>query len=347
MRALLHRQLDSLLLPLLRLAAPGYRQRALRYRPPGPCDTGCLAHVQAPPPAAVQTAPAGSWQGWPGQRFVFPSPLDCGCPESRHTAGLALTARPGAPWVVIVPGFATGLRRPADFGLYLRHQARALLERGVNVALIEPPLHMSRRRQGCVSGEGLFQADLHLMQAAILQGAADVIATVRWLQQRHGAPVGVWGTSLGGCLAGLAATQLPDLAALVLQEALDNPGTPLAAVPAFRAEFRRLSAGALAPDAVPAALAAVAPSRHRPALPGDRILFIIPIWDQVVPASAQEAFWQAWGSPPCWRVPAGHLTAVMDRRLAQRVAGHLAERLAAAAPGTEAADATFRLQFPT
>lgn len=337
--------LDYLALRLLRYVALGGLRPPDAYRTPGTCDLGRLGSI--PAPAAVTTEPLPPWQGWTGAAFRFPSPLQGPDAECATVAGITLQAAPGAPWVVVVPGYATGVFPPHDFGFFKDLQARALLEAGLNVALVEPPLHMSRRRSGYPSGAGLFGPDLRRTQLAFCQGAGDIIAIVRWLRQGGRVPVAVWGTSMGGGMAALAATGLPELGALALLEPVDNPGEVMLATPGSRELLRRL-AGPEGPDPeqLPEALRSVAPSQYQPALPRERILFVWPRRDRIVPPAFQEALWAAWGRPERWLLDDGHVTAVLNQEAARRVARWLAGHLGGAVPAPAGGEATEQVGQP-
>jgi pimeloyl-ACP methyl ester carboxylesterase len=322
MRGWLYGLLDETMLPMLKLITPGYRRRLAPFRPAGTCDLEALGAVSAP--HVVQRSPDRPWRGYQVESFRFASPTDCLCPECEAVTGRLLLGTPDAPWAVVVPGYATGAFPPHSYSLFQEKQGLALLQQGINVALIDLPLHMKRRQPGRSSGERFFSPDLAWTQAAFRQAAADVIALVRWLETVSGRRVALWGTSLGGCIAGLAAVRLPDLAAVALMEPLDNPGDVMARLRGtweIRAELRRAG---LEPEHLPAALRGVAPSSYEPAVARERLLFVTPLWDRVVHTPLQEAFWQAWGAPKRLSVNAGHITAANDFRLNSRVAGFLA-----------------------
>lgn len=305
MRRWLSERLDEAMLPFLKLLSRGYRERLGAYQPPQSCSMEALGEITAPAHVALQDE--GSWRGCRAVRYRFDSPVDCSCEENQQVSGLLLETEREAPWVLIIPGFATGALR-TSYSFFQEVQGRGLVEQGINVALIDTPYHMLRKRPGHLSGEGFFSPNLAQTQNAVRQGAADAIALVRWLQQQSGRRVGVWGTSLGGCLAGVVATRIPDLAAVALMEPMDNPGDLLATLPGTLEIREEILRHGLTPDEIPEALRLVAPSTYGPAVDRDRILFIIPRWDRVVPTQFQERFWEAWGRPQRLLVDASHVT---------------------------------------
>lgn len=322
MRRWIAERLDDAVFPFLKLIGPGFRRRMAPFREAKPCEVGSLGQIR--PPEVVELWAERPWRGCEVQGIRFRSPLNCFDEEHAPVSGRLIRTRADAPWCVIVPGFAAGALATQGYAFYQEAHARQLVQRGINAALIDLPFHMSRRRPGSLSGEGFFGPDLHNTKAAVRQGAADVIALIRWLQATSGSQVGAWATSMGGCIAGLVATQVRDLTALVLMEPLDNPGDPMASHPStweIREEIRRHG---VAPEGIPAALRDVAPSSYRPVLPPERILFVTPKWDRVVYPRFQERFWEAWGRPPRMLYDLSHTTLAANPAVTAAAADFLA-----------------------
>lgn len=314
-------RLDDAMFPLLKVVYRGYRRRLAAYRPIGACDPGSLQSVA--PAQAITLSERPAWRGYAVHEFSFPSQVTCGCEPNRTVTGRLLTADAGAPWTLVIPGFATGALPPYDYSLFQRLQGRLLLERAVNVALLDLPFHRGRKQPGCGSGEGFFTPDLQQTTEAFVQAAGDSIALLRWLQERSGAPAGVWGTSLGGGVAGLVGAHMPELGGLALMEPLDNPGDTLAVLPGSWEIRAALRQHGVEPSHLPELMRPLAPSTYPPALPKERILFATPLWDRVIPARFQEAFWQAWGRPERIVMEAGHVTMAPNRALNARIADFL------------------------
>jgi len=318
--------MDEYVFEFVKLYYRGYRRRMPAYRPAGACDLSVLSGLEAP--ADFDLQPAAGWKSYGVQELRFPSPVPCACPENATVAARLLTASAGAPWTLIIPGYSTGAVPPYDYGFFQDIQALALLTRGINVALIALPYHLGRKRSGGYgSGEGFFSPDLADMQATFLQAAADGIALVRWLQTQSSRPVGVWGTSLGGNVAGMIATRVTDVGAVVLMEPLDNPGDTLRIHYASREIRRALKVAGESAEVLTDALRWLAPSSHRPAVSVDRILFISPLWDRVIPFQFQNAFWEAWDRPERITVAAGHLTMPPDGGLNALIADFISRRV--------------------
>lgn len=312
-------------MPLLKLIAPGYRRRLAPYRPALPLPPTVVTELaQDLPLIEPALADEPRWRGFRSQSYRFESPFQGGPAHNRQVVGRLLHAGHESPWVLVVPGYATGATPPYNYGLFQEKQGWALLQRGISVALIDPPYHLSRQEAGRLSGEGFFSPDLQATQEAVLQASLDVVALARWLVSQMAQPLALWGTSMGGCVAGLAAAQLPELAGLALMEPLDNAGDSLATLPGSREIRAVLKAAGVECSRLHEHFAPVAPSCYRPAVAPDRILFATADWDRVVHASFQEAFWERWGRPERIRRPAGHILLAAS----WEVTGLVADRLA-------------------
>lgn len=325
MRRWIHERVDDLMFPALKAISWGYRRRMPAYRPCDACEIESLSDVGVP--AEVELREQRPWRGCRVQRYQFASPVDCCPPGDELVSGALITVDPEAPWTLIVPGYGTGAVLPASYSIFQELQGRVLVERGINVALIDLPYHLARRREGAVSGEGFFSPDLQATKLAVRQAASDSTAVVRWLEHLHGRPVGLWGTSLGGCIAGLVTTQVDTLGAVVLMEPLDNPGAPMAVLPGSADIRAAVARAGISPAEIAQALLDVAPSTYPPAVPLDRLLFITPLWDRVVPARFQEAFWASWGRPERIVEDAGHVMLTKDWAIARRAAEFIARRI--------------------
>ncbi|MFZ5816650.1 MAG: alpha/beta hydrolase [Bacillota bacterium] len=325
MRKWISDRIDDAMLPLLKLFAPGYRRRLPPYRPTAELPRHALTPLaQSLRPVELRLAAEPPWRGFKSERFTFVSPFEGGPEHNRLVRGRLLHAGHEAPWAVVVPGYATGATPPHNYGPFQERQGWALLRCGVSVALIDLPYHLSRRAPGRASGEGFFSPDLQATQEAVLQSALDLIALIRWLRRHTGRPVALWGISLGGCIAGLAASQVAELSGLLLMEPLDNPGDIMASLPATREIREVLAAHGVESSGLHRFFAGVAPSSYQPAVARERILFVTADWDRVVRAEFQEAFWERWGRPARIRRPAGHVLLITDRAVNEQAAEVLA-----------------------
>lgn len=303
----------------------GLRQRFPQLLACEPCGLDRLATIEGPDRVETRELPA--WRGWQRTSFRFRSLIDSGIPECASVAGILLRAQEDGPWVVIVHGRGQGSVPPRTFGFFQSLQGRALLEHGVNVLLFELPLHLSRRRHGMPSDHGMFGPDFRLVQRIFLQAAGDAVACVRWLKSISGQPVGLWGTSVGGALAGLAASAVPSIDALVLQCYLDSVADFLNDYPWYPEVRAEMTRGLIGREELDSMLKHLAPSTYKPKLALEDILLVISRWDLLTRYEAQTRVRDAWGGPPSWVVDHGHITCAFDRALARRIAAHLAGRL--------------------
>lgn len=311
--------------PVFKLMAPGYGRRLARFRAPDQLDLPMLWRVGAP--QEVYLSPDAPWRGCRVERISFPSPCQTRCTENNRVWGQLITAERGAPWVVIVPGLGTGAFGRDSYDVFQTVHAREALSAGLNVALIDLPCHKRRKAKGCTSGEGFFSPDLAETAGLFRQGAADLIALVRWLEQERPGRIALWGTSLGGAMAGLATAFLPQLTASVLMEPLDNPGDPLLYLKSTQDIVGQIEAAGVDPQSVPELLRHVAPSSHRPAIAKERILFVTTLWDRIIHRDCQERFWEAWGQPPRLTWEGGHVTTAYNRRVVNEALAFLREHL--------------------
>lgn len=321
--------IDQAFFPLVR--------RLARYAPgcfqPVPADVAALleAAAAAGAPDRLWLAPASRPRWLPARaaalRFRFPAPLPChGAPAH----GRLLVVDERAAWCIILPGFLTGLFG-SGYGLFLRAHARAVVGQGLNAALLAPPYHLERTPAGQNSGTALITADLGRFALAIAGWVAETAALAAWLRAEYGTAAGLWGCSLGGLCAGLAAVARGDWAYAVLHEPLGDLAAALWQVPAAADLRAELGAHGLDRAACARMLAPLTPAYLTPRLAPGRMLFIIPAWDRIVPAASQAAWWEAWGRPARVDLPTGHLLGAAHRRALQAAAGW-ARRHAAAGP---------------
>lgn len=129
MRKWLSDRLDDAMMPLLKLIAPGYRRRMAPYRPALALPPHVLtAMAESLPQIDLTLADEPRWRGFRSEAYHFASPLEGGAAHNRSVRGRLLHAGPHAPWVLVVPGYATGATPPYNYGLFQERQGRALLE---------------------------------------------------------------------------------------------------------------------------------------------------------------------------------------------------------------------------
>jgi len=165
---------------------------------------------------------------------------------------------------------------------------------------------------------------LRLAQAAA-QAVAEIRALVGWLLAEGCPAVALWGTSMGGRLAGLTVCHEKRLAAVVMAA----PGVRSNRLFAdqiiwrrVRETVQRLCVEDEKLDTTPLNLAMI-----RPAIPKENILLIEAVHDLFTPKAPMEELWQTWGRPDIWRLAHGHISKSLVPGLTGRVLRWLSPRL--------------------
>jgi hypothetical protein len=244
--------------------------------------------------------------------------------ERNRTAHAFVLRHPGPdrPWLVCIHGFGTG-RPLVDFrGFRAPHLHRAL---GLNLLLPVLPLHGPRQRPGAASGEGFMSIDLLDSLHGLAQAAWDVRAAIAWVHAAGGgAPVGVYGLSLGGYVAALVASLEEGLACAIA----GIPATDLPdlyrrhSTPSVRRQA--LESGALGPEAS-AVHGVVSPLVLRPKLPREGRYVFAGLGDRMSTADQARRLWLHWDQPRIAWYPGGHVGFWWASNVTRFVAEALAE----------------------
>lgn len=208
-----------------------------------------------------------------------------------------------APAVLLLHGW---LAARIHMGHYLR-LAWLLSRRGVEVWIPRLPFHIERTPAGTFSGALCLSADLVSNAEAMRQAVSEIRALADWLRGQGSPTVGLWGTSLGGWVAGLAATVGPDWEAVALwapvasaQQVLWEAGL----VGEIRDAVRRAGIDTLDDARWTLRLSLV---ERRLMIDPQRVFLAAGIHDKVVfPRSISELA-HAWGVGIQWR-PHGHIS---------------------------------------
>ena len=202
---------------------------------------------------------------------------------------------------------------------------RAIRGAGINAATLVTPYHFQRDVRSIEAFDHLRVAE------AFAQGVAEIRALTGWLLDQGCPSVAVFGISLGGWLAGLAATRDTRLRAVVL------------AVPGVRRNYRatrgelilwkpmrkaldKQKAAREALDKTPMNL-----TLSQPVIPKENILLIQGRYDLLVEAEQTEELWRKWKQPEIWRLPHGHISWMGAPGLTGRLLHWLSPRLVAPA----------------
>lgn len=213
-------------------------------------------------------------------------------------------------------------------GLQLAYYRRlaAPLTRRCDLWMPRLPAHAERTPRGAVSGSRCLTPDATRTAESIRAAVAETRWLARWLQAR-GKAVDLWGISLGGWVAALAARE-PVCERLVLWEPVVDPLETLSWSP-----LGRLIANRTQPEeeiASPATtLAELSPSSGELALHGDRVLIVGGVHDNVVRHDTLVAASERWGAR-IESLPHGHISLLLSIRSRRTTLEWLAERADAA-----------------
>lgn len=188
---------------------------------------------------------------------------------------------------------------------------------GFNVATLVLPYHFQRRRPGALD---------HLRCAeATAQAVAEIRALSGWLLAEGCPAVALWGSSLGGRLAGLTACHDSRLAAVVLIKpgVRFNLGFPELV---FRRSIREALQGQRAEWAA-LNLTPLTLTSAQPVISKENILLVEAIHDLLTPREPLDELWQVWGRPDIWRLPHGHISLSLLPGLTARIVRWLTPRL--------------------
>jgi dienelactone hydrolase len=200
--------------------------------------------------------------------------------------------------------------------------ARQINYQGINAVTLQAPYHFQRRPRDLGSWSNFLCPDLLRTSHAVAQSLAEIQALAGWLRERGCPSVGLWGVSLGGWLAGLAACHCHDArwSCLVLMAPVARLDSAIEKLP-FCRHIRRALQGQ------PVATARLNLTSGRPAIPTADILLIEAEHDLFVPRETVEELWRAWEQPAILRVPEGHISVLRASGLSGEIVRWIASRL--------------------
>jgi pimeloyl-ACP methyl ester carboxylesterase len=183
------------------------------------------------------------------------------------------------------------------------------------------PYHFQRRARRIEAFDHLRIAE------AFGQGVAEIRALTGWLLNQGCPSVALFGFSLGGWLAGLAATRDSRLKAVILalpgvrRDYRATRGECVLWTP-MRKALEKQKAAREALDKTPMNL-----TLSQPVIPKENILLIQSRYDLLVEAEQTEELWHKWKQPEIWRLPHGHISWMFTPGLTRRVLCWLAARM--------------------
>ena len=252
--------------------------------------------------------------------FKFPSPRPCEFMENNIVHGrLYRRAKDWQrfPTIILLHGGGDFLSQQFGFPLMVPAIHRA----GFNAATLAAPYHFQRRVHR-------IEAFDHLRVAkAFAQAVAEVRALTGWLLEQGCPSVALFGFSLGGWLAGLAATRDSRLKAIILalpgvrRDYRATRGECVLWTP-MRKTLEKQKAAREALDKTPMNL-----TLSQPVIPKENIMLIQGRYDLFLEPENTEELWQKWEQPEIWRLPHGHISGLFVPGLTGRVLHWLSPRL--------------------
>lgn len=235
----------------------------------------------------------------------------CNTPNDTVFVRLLRHPRIDRPWVVCLHGFGMGRSRFDLVALWAGYLHTTL---GFNVAVPVLPFHGPRRSPD--HGE-LLSLDLVMTLHGITQAIWDIRRLVQWLNQ--GAPVAVYGVSLGGYLAALLAGLEPVDCLVAGIPFTDVPGLMTHHRPP--AEYARI----IGSDSARKAFGVVSPLAATPSSATSRRALFIARGDRFIPADQSVALRAAWQQSPAYWHDGGHIGCLWSKKTKAFVAEVLRE----------------------
>lgn len=242
--------------------------------------------------------------------FRFASPIKSPWPENdivRGRIGRTKGEWQNRPAVVIVHGWNAELQ----YRWMVPFWSELLVNRGINAISFELPFHGARRPTSPAAIRNFISGNLlHFLQSTH-QALADLRAIVAWLRQQGVPTAGVWGTSLGAWLAGLAICHQPDIFAAALVTPVCRLDRALRDMPF--GDFMRVPR-----DDFEGAFPLLNLASHRPVCPSENVLLVSSQHDLFAPSETIDELAEAWRAE-VWRHRHGHISILMSAYIVRRI----------------------------
>jgi len=237
---------------------------------------------------------------------TFPSPVKTPV-ESNNTVHCEyFRCRQSGPRPAVIVLHILG----GDFPLS-RLFCNTLTQHGVHALFLKMPYYGPRRDES--SRRRMVSPDPQETVAGMTQAVLDIRYATAWLASRPEVDadrLGVFGISLGGITAALAATSEPhikNVCLLLAGGSIGQAGWDSAEAKPLREQW--LAKGGTREQFVEI-LSAVDPVNYAAANHGKRILMLNATDDEVIPRTCTESLWKAFGQPPIKWYSGGHYSVV-------------------------------------
>jgi len=277
-------------------------------------------------PARVEFNPDKS-----GLHFRFPTPRPGRFAENNVVYGRLYRCAESwqeRPVIILLHGGNMMRGGNDDVGYRFRQPftARCCNRVGFNAATLELPYHFQRypRQPGALNN-----LDYLRLAEAAAQAVTEIRALTGWLLEKGCPTVALWGTSMGGRLAGMTVCRDARLVAAVMAVPGVHSNRSFAEQIIWRRAREAVQKLSVADEKLN--MTSLNLTTIRPAIPKENILLIEAIYDLLTPKEPIEELWQAWEHPDIWRLPHGHISKSLVPGLTDRVLRWLAPRMDAPA----------------
>ncbi len=201
-----------------------------------------------------------------------------------------------------------------------RTMCRGLNEQGVNAGVLHLPYHFSRKPQGAFNGELAITSDIIRSAHALRQAVQEVCQLKRALKKLGAPHVGLWGTSYGAWISGMAVTMEEGFDGALLLEPPVEIEELFWETPLFNHLQRELNRLGISRDAVGKFFEWVTPYHHALKIPPSRVLILGSEHDPIGYPDSLRKLNRAWPGTYLEIFPYGHIsyrlhTSAVDRFL--------------------------------
>jgi pimeloyl-ACP methyl ester carboxylesterase len=258
-------------------------------------------------PAFFATAPAAKVQRTRAC-WEFQSHLKTYFPEGNVVRGSCWGASElrGKPAVILIHGWNDEL----GYRFRLPRIGQMMGQLNWSAWAIQLPMHLQRRPRAGPFRD-FISPDLSVSLTALQQSVCDITALTRFLQQEGARSVSLWGTSLGGFIAGLIACHDPSIEHAVLTTPVINLQRAITELEFCRPLKRALAQSDLSLDRLDLLQSPLA-------MNPSNLLIQAAVHDLFAPLATLEELNQRWPGTQLWKIPGGHISVLFRKDLINR-----------------------------